>query len=80
MVLCGMDRTDQLNMILTFDVYKAWPRVQHLFEKTPGKWADGVSVNSQWPSSFVEVECPQEYAAMVEPLFTYIDYHRRKAD
>lgn len=72
---------DHERTVLTFDVYKVWPRVQHLFYKADGKSEDGVTVSSEgFASSFIEVECSTEYAKLIEPMLTsqIIQYSRRR--
>jgi hypothetical protein len=53
--------------ILTFEPWKIWPKVQHLFESKPGCWADGVSVSGDWMSP-VTVHCPEALELEVRQL------------
>lgn len=65
-------------IVLSFDGYKVWPRVRHLFEGNPGHWAEGVQVGGTWLSP-IEVTCPMELALIVMPMLDreFIPYSRR---
>lgn len=64
--------------MLSFDPYKVWEKVCHLFEGKPGRWADGVVVGGTWLSP-IEVTCPMELAEVIMPMLDResIPYSRR---
>lgn len=67
-------------MVLSFDPYRVWDRVRHLFEGKPGRWADGVQISGDWTSP-IEVTCSKEMAELIMPMLDreFIPYSRRSA-
>jgi hypothetical protein len=58
-----------MNVRLSFDPYKVWPKVQHLFDHPTklGEWADGVEIVTSFGGAIV-VAVPLEMSVPIREL------------
>lgn len=57
-----------MNVRLSFEPYKVWPSVQHLFYgDTPGEWAPGVEIMTSFGDA-IRVSIPLEMEVSVREL------------
>lgn len=54
------------NARLSFDL-RTWPKVRHLFEGKPGRWAEGVEIKGNWTDPII-VELPPEIEVTVREI------------
>lgn len=54
---------------LSFEPYKVWPKVSHLFEdaRNPGNWAEGVEIVTSFGAAIV-VSMPLEMGATIREI------------